>query len=396
MRPVRRLGLLAVLALWAGCRSIPLNQDPTVPRASVSVPAVYSVAWHTPLVPIGLLEYQPSETATPAVDPDSERVVVSTRNGLIHCLSPIDGHVEWTFKTYGRPYAGAAIEAGIAYVPAGDGVLYALRVATGEKVWEYKAAEELVTTPTLAGDKVLVSSQSETVFAVEKDSGKWAWQYRRDTPSGFTIRGASQPVVAEGLVFVGFADGSLVALTLQDGVSRWERKLTFSGGSQFLDVDTAPVVDGKGHVYAASYKDGVYALDAKTGDILWNSTRAGITSLLLKGTVLFAAGDGWLSALETGKGKALWSLHLSDRTSKGFLNNAGRPLTHARGYLVLPTSTGLAFVEPSSGQVRTMWNPGRGITATPTRFTSARFGPRLLVISNLGTVYALDLVSKGS
>lgn len=395
MRPVRRLGLLAVLALGMGCRSIPLNQDPTVPRANVSVPAVYTVAWHTPLVPIGLLEYQPSETATPAVDPDSERVVVSTRDGLIHCLSPIDGHVEWTFKTYGRPYAGAAIEAGIAYVPAGDGVLYALRVATGEKVWEYKAAEELVTTPTLAGDKVLVSSQSETIFAVEKASGNWAWQYRRDPPSGFTIRGTAQPLALEGLVYTGFADGSLVALGLDDGVSRWERKLTFSAGTQFLDVDTTVALDGRGHLYAASYKDGIYALDARTGDILWNSTRPGITSLLLKGTVLFASGDGFLSALETGKGKSLWSLRLSDRTSKGFLNNAGRPITHARGYVVVPTSTALAFVEPSSGRVRAMWNPGRGVTATPTRFTSARYGPRLFVLTNLGTVYALDLVSQG-
>jgi hypothetical protein len=63
--------------------------------------------------------------------------------------------------------------------------------------------------------------------------------------------------------------------------------------------------------------------------------------------------------------------------------------------VVVPTSTALAFVEPTSGRVRAMWNPGRGVTATPTRFTSARNGPRLIVLTNLGTVYALDLVSQG-
>lgn len=67
----------------------------------------------------------------------------------------------------------------------------------------------------------------------------------------------------------------------------------------------------------------------------------------------------------------------------------------SRGYLVVPTSTGLAFVEPSAGRVRTMWNPGRGVTATPTRFDSVRFGPRLFVLSNLGTLYVLDMVSRG-
>jgi outer membrane protein assembly factor BamB len=389
----------ALAVLLVGCRAIQLNADPTIPvrEAHVSFPAVYSVAWRSPLVKAGLLEYQPSETATPAVDPDTERIVVSTRDGNIHCLSPVDGRVEWTFKAFGRPFAGAIVGGGIAYVPGGDGVLYALRMANGEKVWEYKAAEELVTTPTLAGDRVLIASQSETVFAVERETGKWAWQYRRDAPSGFTIRGAAQPVVDGDQVLMGFADGALVAVGLADGLTRWERKLTLSAGTQFLDVDTTAVLDGHGRVYAASYKDGIYALDSKTGDIEWTAARPGITSLLLRGTVLFTAGDGFLSALETGKGKALWSLRLSDRLPKGvgFLNNSGRALSAANGYVVVPTSTALAFVEPTSGKVRAMWNPGQGVSATPIRFSSAKYGPRLFVLSNLGTLYALQLKSHG-
>jgi hypothetical protein len=42
-----------------------------------------------------------------------------------------------------------------------------------------------------------------------------------------------------------------------------------------------------------------------------------------------------------------------------------------------------------------MWNPGRGVTATPMRFNSPRYGPRLFVLSNLGTVFALNMVSRG-
>lgn len=396
----RLLALCALVA--AGCRSfpprpIPLNDDPTgAPgQANVSPQALFSVAWWRPLVKTGLLEYEPRETATPAVDPDSERVITSTRDGTIHCLSPVDGRVEWSFKTSGRPFAGAAIADGVAYVPAGDGVLYALRVASGEKLWEYKAGEELVTVPVIAGDKVVVASQSETVFSVERETGKWAWQYRRDAPSGFTIRGTAQPAVSGDQVFMGFADGALVVLGAADGVARWERRLTLSGGTQFLDVDTTVVFDGRGHVFAASYKDGIYALDEKTGDILWTSVRGGITSLLVHGEMLYAAGDGSVTALETEKGKMLWSVNLSEQTSKGRLNNAGRTLTTAQGYLLVPTSAALAFVDPVSGKVRSMWNPGRGVTASATRFNSPRFGPRLFVLSNLGTAYALDLVGRG-
>jgi outer membrane protein assembly factor BamB len=385
------VGVLAQL----GCRSIPLNEDPTVPQANVSPPALFNVAWFAPLVKIGLLEYQPAETATPAVDPDTERIVVSTRDGMVHCLSAKEGKLEWSLNTHGRPFAGATIVDGVAYIPGGDGVLYAVRVSNGQTLWEYKAAEELVTAPTVHEGRVVIASQTETVFAVDRETGKWVWQYRRDPPTGFSIRGTATPVVSGDRVLMGFADGYLVSLGFEDGVARWERKLTTSGGAQFLDVDSTVAVDTRGHVFASSYKDGVYALDIETGDIEWNTARPGITGLLLNGSTLFLTGDGSLSALETGKGKLLWSLDLSDRTSKARLGNAGRPLTMSRGYVVVPTSTGLAFVEPTAGRVREVWNPGRGITATPTRYDSRRLGPRLYVLTNMGTLYALDMVSRG-
>lgn len=392
----RALAIVAGAAvLLAGCKAIPLNDDPTWPRqeAHVSHPAIYEVSWWTPLVKVGLLEFKPLEPATPAVDPDTERVIVTTRDGVIRCLSPVDGHLEWEKKTNNRFHAGAGISGGVAYVPGGDGVLYALRVLSGEEVWTYDAKEELVTTPTIADGLVLVTSQNDTVFAVDELTGQWKWQYRRDAPAGFTIRGAARPTVANGLVYTGFADGTVVALGLEDGVQRWEHKVSVTG-TQFLDVDTSPIV-ANGHVYVASYADGVAALDAKSGDLEWTSPKLGITSMVLKGRTLFCTGDGRLSAIETGQGRLLWSLDLSDKDKKGKGSNAGVSLTVARGYVVVPTATSLAFVDASAGKVRAMWNPGRGVTAAPRAFASSRNGSRLYVLSNLGSVFALQLTGTG-
>lgn len=385
----------AALAL-VGCKAIPLNDDPTVPRreANVSRAAVYEVAWRQSLVKPGLMEYQPSEPAEPAIDPETERIVVATRDGFVRCLSPVDGTVEWQHKTAGRFLGGPTISKGVVYAASGDGVLYALRAASGEKLWEFKANEELVTAPTVAGGRVLVASQGETLFAVDAETGAWAWQYRRDPPSGFTVRGAARPSVAGGVAYAGFADGALVALEVATGVVKWERRLSVSGGSQFLDVDTSPVV-AEGRVYAASYKDGLYALDAATGDTVWSSSRGGLTGLVQRGATLFASGDGAVTAFDAGSGRMLWSLDISDSTPRGKAHNAGRSMSLARGYVVVPTATALAFVEPSSGKVRAMWDPGRGVTAAPAGTSSPRFGARLYVMSNLGTVYALQLVGAG-
>jgi outer membrane protein assembly factor BamB len=112
--------------------------------------------------------------------------------------------------------------------------------------------------------------------------------------------------------------------------------------------------------------------------------------------VLFGTGDGTLTAMENRTGKVLWGLDLSDKTPKGRSNNAGRAPVLTRGYLVVPTSTALAFVDPTVGKVRAAWNPGRGVSATPSRFVSARgSGNRLYVLSNLGTLYALRLTGSG-
>lgn len=390
----RALVALAWVGL-AGCRAIPLNDDPTWSpvEANVTRDAIYSVDWWRPLVKPTLLEYQPLEYAAPAVDPDTERVVVGTRDGALRCLTPADGTIAWEKKTASRFHAGPAIQDGVVYAPGGDGVLYALRVLSGDEAWRYEAKEELVTTPTIADGVVLVVSQNDTVFAVDAETGAWKWQYRRDMPSGFTLRGAARPTVADGLVYTGFADGSVVALGLEDGVARWE----YRGGGKaasFGDVDTSPIVEG-GHVYVASYADGVMSLDAATGDLEWASVQLGVTSMLLVGDTLFCTGDGRLSALETSHGKRLWAIDLSEKDNRGRGANAGVSLAAARGYVVVPTSKALAFVDPSAGRVRAMWNPGRGVSAAPAAFVSSRNGARLYVLSNLGSLFALQLSGTG-
>jgi outer membrane protein assembly factor BamB len=388
---VRRARAIAAAALaLAGCRTISLDSDAMAPPRDqhLHVPMYFDVQWWNTLVKPTLLEFQPSETASPAVDPDTERVIVCTRDGMVRCLSPVDGHIEWEKIIRGRCFAGSTIHEGVVYVPGGDSVLHALRSRTGEELWRYEAGEELVTAPVIAQDLLLVASQNETLFAVDRATGKWKWQYRRDAPPGFTVRGTSNPAVKGDVVYMGFADGYVVALGLNDGAQRWERNLTTSGGMQFLDADATPVADEAGNVYAASYKDGVYALKADTGELQWNTVRAGSNSLVRSGEVLLVGGDGKVSALHAQSGHELWSL---DLTASGKKNTGGRPPVVVRGLLAGPTSGPLVFIDPLKGRAKVAWNPGKGVTASPTVYNG-----RMYVLSNLGTVFALDLRGGGS
>ncbi|MBJ6765541.1 PQQ-binding-like beta-propeller repeat protein [Myxococcaceae bacterium JPH2] len=373
----RWVGGAAAVGLLGACGSVPLYGNPELPRAPRQPPvSFFEIDWWTPLVKPPLLEYAPREFASPAFDPDSRHVVALTRDGIARGLTP-DGKVVWSVETGIRFNAGAHIQNGVAYVPGGNGILYAIDVRTGSVKWKYAAGESLATVPVVADGLVLVVSESDTLFAVKADDGQWAWQYRRDPPSGFTIHGACRPLVHDETAYLGFSDGYLVALKTSDGSVTWEKSLA-GGGTEFLDVDTTPVLDEAGHLYVASYKGGLYALDAETGDLVWNTAVEGITSLLARGQVLFASGDGRVEAFLGENGKRIWTLKLGER--------AGYAPVFARGMLLVPVQRALLFVDPVTGQSRLSWNPGDGISATP--YVQ---GSKVFVLSNNGYLYSMDI-----
>lgn len=381
----RRLGWLICAAMSVlgaeGCRYIPLYQDPTMHQQSSRPPrALYSVDWWLPLVPRGSFEYLPRELATPAADPETGQLIVLTRDGMVRALSE-DGQLEWTYQTGGHFAVGARVEGGMVYVPGGDGFLYALHSDSGRLAWKYEAGDELVTQPLVASGSVLVCTQNDVLLAIDMATGTQRWRYRRESVTGFTIKGASTPKVHQDVVYVGFSDGYLVALSLQDGIAKWERALS-TPAKQFMDVDTSPVLDPEGRLFAASYKDGIYALDAQTGSTQWHTARAGVTSLILRGQVLFAAGDQQVGALHQETGRPVWSLNLGSR--------AAQPPVLAAGLLVVPTTGPLVFVDPATGRARSYWNPGKGVSATPLWSHS-----RLFILSNLGYLYAMRLHGGG-
>jgi outer membrane protein assembly factor BamB len=373
--------LLASLALSCGyVRPIALDQNPF--EAYTPQPLhVYSVEWFKRLIlNTPLLEYAPRETAQPAVDPQTQRVAVAARDGVLHCFSK-DGVEIWHLNAKGPFFSTGTFRGGVLYVPGGDGILYAIDAETGTKLWTYDAGEELISNVAFTPQLVLALSETNTLFAVDIRTGKWAWQYRRDMPSGFSIHGASTPLVAGETVYVGFADGHLSALTAADGTLRWDRDL--SSGSQFLDVDTSPVLDSAGHLFVASFQTGIYCLQPDSGNTVWHRETKGVTSLLLVGGTVVAAGDQRVASYSVRRGEEIWTRRLGNRAA--FLPAL------AGSYLLVPTAKALLFLDVVTGKQLQLFDPGKGVTATP-----AVMGPRVYVLSNEGFFYAFRLSARAA
>ena len=123
-----RVGIGCALALYGilfeGCRPLPV-----LPDNATSYHALYSIDWWAPLVKPEAFEYLPRELASPAVDPDlppsQAEVIAVTRDHQVRGISP-GGRLDWTFATRGHFVSGPTVKEGVAYVPGGDGSLYAL------------------------------------------------------------------------------------------------------------------------------------------------------------------------------------------------------------------------------------------------------------------------------
>src|SRR5262249_49856982 len=146
----------------------------------------------------------------------------------------------------------------------------------------------VISQPVVRGDLVLVGTDHDTVQALEKATGKIKWTYPREGAAELTIRGGTGIAVGGNRVYAGFADGSAVALAPEDGRLLWEARLGTPGNNTFPDVVAAPVYRD-GTVYAASFAEGVSALDAATGQVRWKYAVRGTVAMAQGGDLLYAA-----------------------------------------------------------------------------------------------------------
>ncbi len=107
---------------------------------------------------------------------------------------------------------------------------------------------------------VYVLAGNNVFYALDAATGRQIWLYSRQDTSQFSIRGGSQAALRNGTLYVGFSDGSLVALNAKSGSVVWELQL--NRNKRFRDVDATPVLDGD-QIYVASYDDKLYCVSAE-------------------------------------------------------------------------------------------------------------------------------------
>lgn len=321
-RGVVRLGALAVAVgglapLVSACAAPGAVRPPVdaarvmeeIDRGGPAFPGELSL----PLSPAWTREFPSQDTWTPGRIELGEPVLVS--DGVVAvgtsrwpALFLIDRRSGWLIRaipTRGPVQAPPAVRGDRLWLADTTGLVRATDLA-GDKVWERTFAAPIYASPVLAGELLLVQTTADQVLALDAATGEDRWLYRH-SPDGaaseLDILGTAAPAVADGQVFVGFGDGTLVRLSLESG--RLEQQASVGTG-RFRDVDATPVL-ADGLLVTGSFGGPIQGLDPADLSPRW-TYEGGLSGpvTVAADTVYFSDTDGTVRALSLAEGKEIW------------------------------------------------------------------------------------------
>lgn len=240
---------------------------------------------------------------------DGQRLYAASPKGRLHAFDAASGAQAWRVDTGLRLSSSPGVGEGTLVVGTLDGQVVAFNPESGSERWRAQVSSEVIAAPAVGRGLAVVRAIDGRVFAFSITDGERRWVYDRGTPA-LTLRGNSSPVLADGLVLVGYDSGQIVALRGDDGVQLWEQAIAFGEGrselERMVDIDGELAYD-RGEVFAAAFNAQVVGVSLDGGRPLWNRELSSYAGVALSNQTLFVADrDGVLWALDRNSGAALW------------------------------------------------------------------------------------------
>ncbi len=331
--------------------------------------------------------YLPQEYARPIFSPRLDDVITATSTGYLTRFRAGSGERVWRVAMHETEsstskllpvHADPLLEEDTIFVASLTGIVQARSLSDGETLWSYNTGSSMESALVYDDGRLFFMDASEVLYALDAETGKLLWRYKRRLPEYFTIKGAGIPVVDGDAVYCGFSDGTLAALQIDTGEPIWTTDLS-NEKTEFTDVDTRPIVSGD-YIYTSSYAGGVFAVSRLDGVIQWQMPVESVTRMLKRGSTLFVtSATGRVISLDLKRRQANWSFR--------FERHIPVEVADFGPYLFVSTTAGpLTVLDLETGELLGRWNPSQGFN-TPVVFEQRRG----FVLSNGGYLYAFEV-----
>ncbi len=369
------------LLLLSGCSSI---SDWVNGKNNVEVPARleeftaqarFEVRWKADLGDGGTAWFKPALS-------DNAVFGVSS-SGRLTRLARSSGKVVWQVETGSNISAGVGRGDGFLVLGSDKGEVLAYD-DDGKLRWKAKVSSEVLATPQVEGNVVLVRSGDGRIVALSATDGKQLWFYERATPA-LVVRSHAGMVVQRGTVFAGFAGGKLAAISIKDGAVLWEANVSQPRGNTELerisDITSDPVVDDE-QVCAISFQGRLGCFDVSQGSTLWTRDMTGEKGLMLLRKYLYLTDvKGVVLALDKTSGATLW------RNDQLKLRQGSKPYTYGDHTLVGDFEGYLHAMSREDGHFQARIQ----LDDAPITLPPQEMDQGLLVQTQRGEVYSLSL-----
>ncbi len=155
----------------------------------------------------------PAAIASPPVVWENN-VLFGAFDGYLYCI--LEGKEKWKFKGENWFWACPLVSDGIAYAGCLDGKIYALKIETGDKLWEREIGDPIVSSPVLVDDFVVVASEIGNLYMINVHTSEIV----------NTISLKSQVMAPlyqkEGIVYVHAKNRYLYAVKIPEGEIIWK------------------------------------------------------------------------------------------------------------------------------------------------------------------------------
>ena len=166
-------------------------------------------------------------------------------------------------------------------------------------------------------DRIALETVDGKLITLNAQTGQTIWLYDHGAPT-LILRGGSSPQITRNEIVAGYSDGKLAAYNLSDGRLIWEHTVSEPEGAtdieQMIDIVAAPIV-ADGVIYTVNYQGNIAAVDASSGQTIWQHPLSSYTGMALSNHYLFVTdADGYVWAFDRTSGDVIWrQMQLANR-----------------------------------------------------------------------------------
>jgi outer membrane protein assembly factor BamB len=367
---------LAALVVLAGCGGSDAVKPSPLPEFKPSAQA--RVAWRASVGGSKRYVFYPALR--------SGAIYAAAQDGTVAGFDAANGKQAWRARSDEQLSGGVGADTDLVLVAGVKGAVIAYSL-DGKELWRSQVSSEVLSVPRAVGELVIVRAGDGRIFGLDAASGQRKWEYQATLPP-LLLRTESGVTPLREVVLAGLPAGKLVALNVNSGAQLWEAVVAQPKGANELervtDIAAAPVL-GEEQACAVTFQGRIACYDIDKGTLQWSRDASSAAPLAMDAlTVYMTDESGTVIAFDKSSGATLWKQDkLSARRVSG-------PAVVGSLVAVGDYQGYVHFLERADGAfVARVSTDGSAISAPP-----LRVGRNVLVQTRSGGLYAISIETK--